>query len=145
MEIKIYCPKCAQEYTVEDYKEGAQVECAKCQHVFSLSKAVVQKTPSPAAKMQTAYNCPVCGGKVSPAAYTCPHCGQPLKKRKKCRSVKGGLICLALAPIQFYAVNAIFDRIYGRGSEEGMHIAILLAIILVVAACICLTAPSREV
>lgn len=50
MEIKIYCPKCAQEYTVEDYGEGKPVECAKCKHVFKISKAVTTPPTKAAGK-----------------------------------------------------------------------------------------------
>ena len=143
MEVKNFSPNCKQDYTINEYREGAQVECVKCQHVFRLSKEVVQKTP-PIFKAQVAFDCPVCGGKVSPAAYACPHCGQPLKKRKKCRSLKGGLICLAIAFVQFYLVNAICDKIWGKNAEAGLPLSILLFIGLVVAACICLTAPNTE-
>lgn len=50
MEIKIYCPKCAQEYTVEDYGDGKPVECAKCKHVFKISKAVTTPPTKAAGK-----------------------------------------------------------------------------------------------
>lgn len=46
MEVKVFCPHCSQEYTIDDWREGAQVECAKCRKVFKLSKAVTQKQQS---------------------------------------------------------------------------------------------------
>jgi len=45
----IFCPKCGQDYVLDSYQEGAQVECAKCGHSFSLKKGA-QKSPAPSTK-----------------------------------------------------------------------------------------------
>ena len=41
MSITIHCPYCNQRYELDDFKEGAKVECAKCSQKFTLDLMLV--------------------------------------------------------------------------------------------------------
>jgi tetratricopeptide (TPR) repeat protein len=41
MNVKLHCPFCGQKYELEDFKEGAEVECEKCMRVFKLERKLL--------------------------------------------------------------------------------------------------------
>ena len=41
MNTTIRCPFCEQEYEIENFKEGSEVECAKCKNSFTLETFLI--------------------------------------------------------------------------------------------------------
>ena len=44
MSVRIHCPFCDQKYDLDDFKEGVEVECAKCSQKFTLEMSLIDTT-----------------------------------------------------------------------------------------------------
>ncbi|MGE4302183.1 MAG: zinc-ribbon domain-containing protein [Victivallaceae bacterium] len=83
--MRITCPKCKQEYDIDDAYNGRPVECETCGTSFLAGvykpEAQAARPPSaieakPQGKILT---CIDCGAEISSRAETCPHCGRPYR------------------------------------------------------------------
>ena len=125
--MKICCPRCGQEYEVEETILGQNVECPICQKKFIAASAepkntsIKKETPSP--KLA----CPWCRESISIAAKKCRYCGEYIDKSYK--PIDRGLyIIIAM----FFGLLGIHN-FYNRENNAGfLHIGITVLAILII-------------
>ena len=125
--MKICCPRCGQEYEVEETILGQNVECPICQKKFiaasSAHKITSTKQETPSPKMA----CPWCRESISIAAKKCRYCGEYIDESYK--PIDRGLyIIIAM----FFGLLGIHN-FYNRENNAGfLHIGITVLAILII-------------
>ena len=125
--MNICCPRCGQEYEVEETILGQNVECPICQKKFiaasSAHKITSTKQETPSPKLA----CPWCRESISIAAKKCRYCGEYIDESYK--PIDRGLyIIIAM----FFGLLGIHN-FYNRANNAGfLHIGITVLAILIV-------------
>ena len=119
--MKICCPRCGQEYEVEETILGQNVECPICQKKFIAASSahkntsIKKETPSP--KLA----CPWCRESISIAAKKCRYCGEYIDESYK--PIDRGLyIIIAM----FFGLLGLHNFYAGENNAGFLHIGIIV-------------------
>lgn len=81
--MKIQCPKCGQNYEVEEGIRGEKVECQICKTEFIATGAQPDLKPIPSISPNAnLIYCPDCGKQISRNATACPNCGSQIQRQQ---------------------------------------------------------------